>query len=378
MLDAAGTELLARRDELGRLLAREEGKTLAEAVGEVARAGQIFRFLAGEALRLVGQVLPSVRPGVGVEITREPLGVVGPISPWNLPVAIPAWKTALAHGNAVVLKPADPVPGCADALAGILMRAGLPAGLFNLVLGPGGAVGRRLVEHPDVAAIWFTGSLGVGRGIAAGHAAGMKKVQPETGGKNPMVVLDDADPETAVAASLNGAFFSTGQRCTASSRLIVTEGIHDRFVARLTETMGALRVGPALDPSTQIGPVVGAVQLASNLKSVDIAASEGGTVTGGGRVNGPTEGDFTAPALVTGTDTAMRINRAEVFGPVAGVIRLRDFDEALAVANDTDFGLSAGICTASLKHATAFKAQAGTVMVNLPGAGWLIMCPSAG
>ena len=373
VLDFIGTEILARKEELGRLLSREEGKTLPEGIGEAARAGQIFKFFAGEALRQRGEHLASVRPGVEIDITRQPVGVVGLITPWNFPIAIPAWKTApaLAYGNAVVLKPAGLVPASAHALADIIARSGLPEGVFNLVLGPGSKIGAALVDSPKVAAISFTGSVDTGRGIAAGCAQRLAKVQLEMGGKNPMVVLDDADLEVAVEASLNGAFFSTGQRCTASSRLIVTEGMHDRFVAALSERLTALRVGHALESGTQMGPVVDEGQLAQNEGYLQIARDEGGRVQGGERLNRPTEGFYMAPALVTETTNAMRINREEVFGPIAGVIRVRDYDEALAVANDTAFGLSAGICTASLKHAAHFRAnaQAGMVMVNLPTAG---------
>lgn len=373
VLDFIGSEILARRQELGRLLSREEGKTLAEGIGEAARAGQIFKFFAGEALRQRGERLASVRPGVEVEITRFPLGVVGLITPWNFPLAIPAWKIApaLAYGNAVVLKPAELVPASAHALAEIIARSGLPEGVFNLVFGPGREIGAALVEDARVAAISFTGSVATGRGIARACAAGLKKFQLEMGGKNPMVVLDDADLDLAVEASLNGAFYSTGQRCTASSRLIVTEGVHDRFVAALGERMAALRVGHALEPETQIGPVVDARQLAQNERYLQIARDEGGRLLGGERLSRATEGFFMAPALVLDTTNAMRINREEVFGPVASVIRVKDYEAALAVANDTEFGLSAGICTTSLKHAAHFRAhaQAGMVMVNLPTAG---------
>lgn len=373
VLDFIGGEILARKEELGRLLSREEGKTLAEGIGEAARAGQIFKFFAGEALRQRGEHLASVRPGIEIDITRQPLGVVGLITPWNFPIAIPAWKTApaLAYGNAVVLKPAALVPASAHALAGIIARSGLPEGVFNLVFGPGRKIGAALVSDPRVAAISFTGSVDTGRGIAAECGQRLKKSQLEMGGKNPMVVLDDADLGVAVEASLNGAFFSTGQRCTASSRLIVTEGIHDRFVAALSERMASLRVGNALSPDTQMGPVVDERQLAQNERYLQIARDEGGAVRGGERLNRETEGFYMAPALVTDTTNAMRINREEVFGPVAGVIRVQDYEQALAVANDTEFGLSAGICTASLKHASHFRAhaQAGMVMANLPTAG---------
>ncbi len=373
VLDFVGTELLARKAELGRLLSREEGKTLPEGIGEVARAGQIFKFFAGEALRLAGDRLASVRPGIEVDVTRFPIGVVGLITPWNFPIAIPAWKIApaLCYGNAVILKPAELVPGCAHALIEILSRSGLPEGVVNLVMGRGSQIGPRLVEIAKVKAISFTGSVPTGRGIAAACGQHLKKVQLEMGGKNPMVVLDDADLAIAVEASLNGAFFSTGQRCTASSRLVVTEGIHDRFVEALAERMQALKVGNALEDGVQMGPVVDERQLQQNLSYVDIAAKEGGKVQGGERLNRDTEGFYMAPALVSETDNAMRINTEEVFGPVASVIRVKDYEEALSVANDTEFGLSAGICTTSLKHASHFKAnaEAGMVMVNLPTAG---------
>ena len=377
ILDAAGAEILARKAELGDLLAREEGKTLPEAIGEVARAGNIFKFFAGEALRLGGEVVPSVRPGVGVEVTREPVGVVGLITPWNFPIAIPAWKVApaLAFGNAVVLKPADLVPGSAWALADILHRARLPAGVFNLVMGRGSEVGQVLLDDPRVNAISFTGSVATGQRIAQACVARMAKFQLEMGGKNPMVVLDDADLDIAVNAALNSGFFSTGQRCTASSRLIVTEGIHDRFVAAMAEKMQALKVGDARKKGTDIGPVVDDKQLAQNLEYVAIATAEGARRVAGGeaieRNADGAPGYYMRPALFTETTAPMRINREEVFGPVVSVIRAKDYEEALALANDTEFGLSAGIATTSLKHATHFKrhVQAGMVMVNLPTAG---------
>jgi len=374
LLDRVGTEMLARKDELGRLLSREEGKTLPEGVGEAARAGHIFKFFAGEVLRLTGEKLPSVRPGIDVEVTREPVGVVGLVTPWNFPIAIPAWKIApaLAYGNTVVFKPADLVPGCAWAIADILARAGAPAGVFNLVMGRGSVVGETLVNDPDVAAISFTGSVGTGRAIAAKAVARMAKVQLEMGGKNPLVVLDDADLATAVNCATQGAFFSTGQRCTASSRLIVTAGIHDRFVAAMTERLRALKVDDALAPGTDIGPVVDQTQLDQDLAYLEIGRGEGARLAvGGERLARATEGYYLAPALFTGADNRMRIAREEIFGPVACVIRAKDYDEALSLANDTEFGLCAGIVTTSLKYASHFKrhAQAGMVMVNLPTAG---------
>ncbi|HET8877014.1 MAG TPA: aldehyde dehydrogenase family protein [Casimicrobiaceae bacterium] len=374
ILKRIGDDILAHKDEIGRLLSREEGKTIAEAVGETVRAGQIFLFFAGECLRQAGEKLASVRPGIDIEITREPLGVVGLITPWNFPIAIPAWKIApaLAYGNCVVFKPADLVPGTAHALAKIIAAAGIPAGAFNLVMGRGSVVGEALLTHPDVAAISFTGSVATGRAIAAKCVAGMKKFQLEMGGKNPLVVLDDADLGVAVECAANGAFFSTGQRCTASSRLIVTTGIHDRFVQALTERMKSLVIDDAQKPGTHIGPAVDESQLAQDLRYIDIGRQEGARlVAGGERLGRDAPGFYVAPALFTEVSNDMRIAREEIFGPVAAVIRARDYDEALALANDTAFGLCAGVCTTSLKHATHFRrnADAGMVMVNLPTAG---------
>jgi alpha-ketoglutaric semialdehyde dehydrogenase len=376
ILKKASDEVFARKDELGRILAREEGKTLPEGIGEAARAGQILAFFAGEALRLTGESVPSVRPGVGVEVTRDPLGVIGMITPWNFPIAIPAWKIApaLCYGNTVVIKPADLVPHSAWALVDILNRAGLPRGVLNLVMGKGSIVGQAIIDNTDVAAISFTGSVATGRRIAASCVAStpMKKVQLEMGGKNPFVVLDDADLKTAVECAVNGAFFSTGQRCTASSRLIVTDGIHDAFVAALTERLQGLVVDDALKAGTHIGPVVDQSQLDHDEKYIGIGRAEGAKLHWGGeRLNRENPGFYLQPALFTGCTNAMRISREEIFGPVASVIRVRDYEEALATANDTEFGLSSGICTTSLKYAAHFKrnAEAGMVMVNLPTAG---------
>ena len=373
-LDRIGTEIIARKDELGTLLSREEGKTRAEGIGEAARAGYIFKYFAGEALRPGGEVMPSVRPGVTVEITREPVGVVGIITPWNFPIAIPAWKIApaLAYGNCVVMKPADLVPGCAWALAEIISRAGLPAGVFSLVMGRGSVVGETLLTDPRINAVSFTGSVSVGKRVAEACSARLAKVQLEMGGKNPQVILDDADLKLAVELSAQSAFFSTGQRCTAASRLIVTAGIHDRFVAALAERMKGLKIDNALKDGTDIGPVASLEQLEQDLSYVEIGKKEGAKLLAGGeRLKRDSEGFYFAPALFTETSADMRVNREEIFGPVASVMRVKDYDEALAVANDTAFGLSSGIATTSLKYAAHFKrhSQAGMVMVNLPTAG---------
>ena len=374
ILDQIGNVILERRAELGELLAREEGKTLPEAIGEVARAGQVFKFFGGEALRQSGQLVESVRPGIEVTVSREPLGVIGLITPWNFPVAIPAWKIApaLAYANTVVFKPAELVPGSAHALAEIIAKAGIPPGVFNLVVGPGSVVGQAMVDHPDVSGISFTGSVATGAMIAAAAARRLARVQLEMGGKNPLVILDDADLDVAVDCAIQGAFFSTGQRCTASSRLVVTAGIHDRFVEAVLKRMAALTVDHALKEGTDIGPVVDAAQLEQNRSYIDIGKAEGATLaTGGELLERPTPGFYFSPALFVGATNDMRIAREEIFGPVAAVIEAADYDEALAIANDTEFGLSAGIVTTSLKHATHFRhhAEAGMVMVNLPTAG---------
>ncbi|MDP1731490.1 MAG: aldehyde dehydrogenase family protein [Devosia sp.] len=374
VLSKTAHEIFARKEELGKLLSREEGKTLPEGIGEATRAGQIFEFFAGEALRLSGETIPSVRPGIGVEITREAVGVVGIITPWNFPIAIPAWKIApaLVYGNTVVFKPADLVPGCSWAIVDILHRSGLPKGVLNLVMGKGSVVGQAILDSGDVDAITFTGSVGTGKRVAEASVKAMRKFQLEMGGKNPTVVLDDADLKTAVETVTQSAFFSTGQRCTASSRIIVTEGIHDAFVAALSERIKGLKVGDAIAQGTDIGPVVDASQLKQDVDYIEIGKQEGANlVVGGELVHHDNPGFFLRPALFTEATNQMRISREEIFGPVASLIRVKDYEEALATANDTEFGLSSGIVTTSLKYATHYKrnAQAGMVMVNVPTAG---------
>jgi aldehyde dehydrogenase (NAD+) len=379
LLDSIGTEVIARKTQLGDLLAREEGKTLTEALAEVTRAGQIFKFFAGEALRTPGEVLGSTRAGMSVEITREPIGVVSVITPWNFPMAIPAWKIApaLAYGNSVVFKPADLVSSSAWMLSEIISRAGLPPGTFNLVMGRGREVGDVLIADPRVGGVTFTGSEATGRQVARAcieRKGTMAKFQLEMGGKNPLVVLDDAELDVAVECAVNGAFFSTGQRCTASSRLIVTQGIHDRFVDALVARLKTLCVGDARDERTQIGPVVDETQLEQDLRYIELGKSEGAKLVFGGthedRIDGK-PGFYLQPALFTESTNAMRLNQDEVFGPVASIVRARDPDDALNIANDTVFGLSAGVVTTSLRHAARFKRelQAGMVMVNAPTAG---------
>jgi acyl-CoA reductase-like NAD-dependent aldehyde dehydrogenase len=372
-LDRIGNIILERREQLGRLLSREEGKTLPEGIGEVARAGRIFKYFAGEALRRHGQNLASTRPGVDASTTREAVGVFGLITPWNFPIAIPAWKSApaLAFGNTVVLKPADPTPATAAALADIIYEVGVPPGVFNMVLG-GAAVGEAIVRHPGVDGISFTGSQATGAKVGMGAMARQARVQLEMGGKNPLVVLDDADLDRAVMCALDGSFFATGQRCTASSRLIVTNGVHDKFVEALAAKAAALRVGDALETGSQLGPQVNQVQMEKTLAYLEIAGKEGGRlVTGGKQLKLDKPGWYVSPAVIADTSPDMRVNREEIFGPVASTLRVKNYEEALQIANSGEFGLSAGIVTTSLKYARHFQhnIRAGMVMVNLPTAG---------
>ncbi len=374
ILMAIGDELIARKDELGELLAREEGKTRAEGVGEVYRSGQFFHYFAAEVLRQMGDSADSVRPGVEITVHREPIGVVGVISPWNFPMATAVWKIApaLAFGNAVVFKPANLVPASAWQLTEIISRQGLPAGTFNLLMGSGGVVGDAMINSPDINAITFTGSLETGRKVAAATAMNLTKVQLEMGSKNALLVLDDADLDEAVECAVAGAFFGSGQKCTASSRLVVTEGIHDAFIEKVQARMAMIKVGHALEDGVHIGAIVDEKQLNSNKAYMQLAIDEGAELVCGGEYPQlATNGYFMTPALFKNTTNAMRVNREELFAPIACVIKVTDYEEGLAVVNDTEFGLTAGIVTQSLSKAMDFKrrARAGCVMVNLPTAG---------
>lgn len=374
VLTRTAAELRAREAELGQLLSREQGKTLREGTAEVIRAAQIFEFFAAETLRIPGEKLTSTRAGVEVDITREPLGVFGLITPWNIPITIPAWKIApaLAFGNCVVFKPAELVSATAWHLVDIIHRAGLPKGVVNLVMGPGRVIGTILAESPDLAGLSFTGSTGTGKAIRRICADHGTRIQMEMGGKNPLVVLADANLNAAVDCAIDSAFYATGQRCTAASRLIVEDAIHDRFVSALVERLKSIKVGHALDPDTNIGPVVNQSQLEKNLRYVRIGQEEGAALAFGGEtIRCETEGYFMQPALFTSATNDMRICQEEIFGPVAAVTRVNDYEEALELANDTRYGLSAGICTNDLSRAMHFRRNivAGVVTINLPTAG---------
>lgn len=374
VLMAIGTEMMARAEELGTLLSREEGKPLAEGKGEVYRAGQFFTYYAHEVLRQLGENADSVRPDIEVDVRREPVGTVAVISPWNFPTATASWKIApaLAYGNAVIWKPANITPASAVALTEIIAKQDIPAGLFSLVMGAGRDVGQRLVESPRVNAISFTGSVPVGRGIAAAAVQNFTKIQAEMGSKNALAVMDDADLDLAVSLALGGAFGGTGQKCTASSRLVVQAGIHDAFVEKLIAGAQAMRVGHALAEGTQMGPVVSEQQLSENLAYVDMAKSEGAELAcGGARLSMEHDGYYMSPGVFLNTSNAMRINREEMFAPLTSVIKVDSYDEALGVVNDTNFGLTSGIVTRDLARATHFRrnARTGVVTVNLPTAG---------
>ena len=373
-LMAIGNEMMARAEELGTLLSREEGKPIAEGKGEVYRAGQFFTYYAAETLRQIGDTADSVRPDIEIDVRREAVGVVAIVSPWNFPTATASWKIApaLAFGNAVIWKPANQTPASAVALTEIIARQDLPAGLFQLVMGSGASIGQQLVESPAINAVSFTGSVEVGRTVAAAAVQNFTKVQLEMGSKNALAVMDDADLDLAVNLALGGAFGGTGQKCTASSRLVVHAKVHDEFVAKLAAATDAMVVGHALEAGTQLGPVVSETQLMSNLDYVQVGLGEGAElVTGGQRIEGPAPGYYMRPGLFVGTRNDMRINREEMFAPLAAVIKVDSFEEALSVVNDTEFGLTSGIVTQSLARATHFRrnAQTGCVMVNLPTAG---------
>lgn len=373
-LDRIGTEILQRKQELAELLSTEEGKTVPEAIGEVSRAGNSFKFYAQEILRAHGEIYLSVRNSVDINVYTQAVGVVGIITPWNFPIAIPAWKIApaLAFGNTVVFKPAELVPSSAWALSEIISRSGLPAGVFNMVIGPGRTVGDTIIRSPKIDAISFTGSKKTGQSIAQIAVARFARVQLEMSGKNPLIILDDADLDVAVDVTVNGSFYSTGQRCTASSRIIVTAGIYENFIKKLKERTDALIVGNALDPDTQIGPVASKAELDINLDYVRIAQEEGAfLLCGGNAINNDNNAYFMQPTVFTDIKPSMRVYREEIFGPIIAVLKVADYEEAVAAAEDTEFGLSAGIVTTSLKYAEDFKrrSSAGMVMVNLPTAG---------
>ena len=372
-------------DSLAREMTREEGKTFPEAKGETMRSINIFRYFAGEGSRQPGHLVPSERPGVFMFAQRKPIGVVSQINPWNFPSAIPAWKLApaLIAGNTVLLKPASAAPLSAWRIVEACHEAGIPKGVVNFIAGSGGEVGNAMVEAEPVKAISFTGSCDVGNTIHAKASARRLRIQLEMGGKNPTIVLNDANLAEAVSSTVNASMFSTGQKCTATSRVIVEEGIYDEFVAALISAVQALKVGDGLEDGVQIGPVIDKSQLDTDLRYCEIAKEEGCTIECGGRIldEGPlSKGFFFEPTVITGVDNSMRIAREEVFGPVLAVIKAKDFDEAMSIANDTEFGLSASIQTQNVSRVFDFinNIEAGLITVNLPSAGVEYQLPFGG
>jgi len=318
VLQAIGNELIARCDELGTLLSSEEGKPFAEGRGEIYRAGQFFQYFAAEVLRQIGDNAESVRPGVSVEVTREAVGVIGIISPWNFPTATAAWKIApaLAFGNSVIWKPANLTPASAVALTEIIHRQGMPAGTFNLVLGSGSKVGDTLINSKEVNGVSFTGSVDTGRKVAAATAPNFVRCQLEMGSKNALVIADDADIQTAVDATIAGSFSGAGQKCTASSRLVVMDSIHDQYVEALIKRMSELKVGHALEEGVFMGPVVDGNQLEANLGWVEKARQSGGELAfGGERLSMKHEGFYMSPTLFLNTKNDWEVNQEEVFAP---------------------------------------------------------------
>jgi len=375
----------SRLDDFARTLCREEGKTFAESKGEVLKGIALFEFYAGEGFRLHGKTLPSEMKQTFTYTLRQPLGVVALITPWNFPFAIPAWKTApaLVTGNTVVMKPASNTPGTATMIAQVLLDAGLPKGVFNLVTGPGGAVGNTLVDHPDVQAVSFTGSNEIGLALNVRAAKRGIKVTAEMGGKNPVVVMDDADLDLATSGILGGAYGSTGQRCTATSRVIVQKGIASQLVERLIAGAKKLKVGNGLEAGIDMGPAVDAGQLKTDLEYIQIAKDEGATLRCGGsqlKDGAYAKGFYVEPTLFTGVKVGSRLHQEEVFGPVVAVVEVGDFDEALAAANAVQFGLSASIYTRDANVAMRFveRSEVGMVHVNNPTVGGEAQLPFGG
>jgi alpha-ketoglutaric semialdehyde dehydrogenase len=384
VLFRAANILEARAADVARDMTRDEGKTLPEAKGEVGRAINILRYYGGEGSRLFGRVVPSERDRVFVHTLRVPLGVVGAITPWNFPIAIPAWKTcpAMVAGNAVVLKPSELAPLCAVRFAEALQEAGLPAGVLNLVHGAGEA-GAAVVEHPGIRAISFTGSEATGAKVAAACGARQVRVQLEMGGKNPTIVLADANLEEAAGIVLNAAFGSTGQRCTATSRAIVERSVVEAFTSLLVRKAAAMTVGSGLEAGVDVGPSINAAHADTVVDAVNAAVGEGASVLAGGHRLTDAKlagGHFVAPTVLMNVTPSMTIAQEEVFGPVVAVIPADDFEDALRIANDVRFGLSATICTTSISAALSFaqRIEAGLVMVNLPSAGVEFQVPFGG
>ncbi len=379
-------EIMGRRsDELARTITEEEGKPLPDAMGEVRRAMNIIEYAAGEGRRMFGYTTPSELPNTVAYTVRRPLGVVAIITPWNFPIAIPAWKMApaLICGNALVFKPASITPLSAVKLTEVFEEAGLPPGVLNLITGPGGSVGNALVQSPDVNAISFTGSTEIGTGIYAEGAQHLKKVQCEMGGKNAVILLEDADLDKALGGIVQGAFGSTGQRCTATSRVIVEEGVYDTFMDQLIDRTSQLKVGDGMAADTDVSPLSSQSQLDTVLNYIGIGAEEGAHLAFGGHaVTGGEfdEGYYVEPTIFTDVTTDMRIAQEEIFGPVLTVFKAKDLEDAVEISNSVKFGLSSSVYTRDLPRAYRYinTVDAGMVHVNAPTLGGEVHLPFGG
>jgi alpha-ketoglutaric semialdehyde dehydrogenase len=379
-------ELLDRRfDSIAAEMTREEGKTLPEAKGEVRRSINIFRYFAGEGSRMPGMLVPSERDRVHMFAIRKPIGVVGLVTPWNFPSAIPAWKLApaLICGNTVVLKPASAAPLSAWRIVEALHEAGIPRGVVNFIAGPGGELGRALVEAKPLKAISFTGSCQIGNWLHGEASKRRLRIQLEMGGKNPTIVLADADFNSAVENVVNGAFFSTGQKCTATSRAIVEDAIYDKFLNALVERTRKLKVGDGMQSGIEIGPLVDQNQMDTVMKYIEIGKKEAGAPKAGGNrlsANGLAKGYFVEPTIFADVEERMTIAQEEIFGPVLAVMRAKNFDDAMRIANNIPFGLSSSIQTTNLSRVFdyVYKMETGLLTVNLPSAGVEYQLPFGG
>jgi aldehyde dehydrogenase (NAD+) len=373
------------KEDLAEILSHEEGKTIGEARGEVQRATNVVEFCAGETRRLTGETIPSELPANFAYTIREPHGVVGVITPWNFPIAIPVWKIApaLAAGNTVVFKPASNTPGTAVRIVELFVEAGIPDGVINLVIGSGGTVGNEIADHPAVRAISFTGSSEIGFQLYERIAKRGIPFQAEMGGKNPVVVLEDCDIDLAVEHTAQGAFGSTGQRCTATSRAVVMNGIADKFVEKIVARAKSFKLGAGLDASSDIGPAVDESQFNTVLKYIDIGKEDGATLACGGKKaegDGLANGYFLEPTVFDHVTPDMRIAREEIFGPVLSVLRVNSFDEALQVANDSEYGLSSSVFSNDYNDITRFidEIESGMTHVNSPTTGGEAHIPFGG
>ena len=379
-------EILGRRaDEIARAITTEEGKPIGDAHGEVRRAMNIIEYAAGEGRRMFGYTTPSELPNTVAYTIKRPLGVVGIITPWNFPIAIPAWKIApaLICGNALVFKPASSTPLCAVKLAEVFEEAGLPAGVLNLITGPGARVGNALVEHPDVNGISFTGSTEIGTELYGNGARSLKKVQAEMGGKNAVILLADADMDKALGGIVQGAFGSTGQRCTATSRVIVEETVYDEFMDGLIDRVSRLKIGDGIDPTVDVSPLSSQSQYDKVLEYIGVGTEEGAHLAFGGR--GLTGGDYdqgyyVEPTVFTEVSTGMRIAKEEIFGPVLTVFKAQDLEEAIQISNSVEFGLSSSVYTKDLTRAFEYinTVETGMVHVNAPTLGGEVHLPFGG